>query len=337
MSAVLRSVSYRIPFRHAITTAAGRITERRGFWVLAQDVEGRLGLGEAAPMPEIGTETMEEASAALRSGATESAPAARAGIELALFDLEGKQNGTRVAERFNPRPAESVPVNALLVGEDPDTLVGDAAAAIGAGFTTLKVKVGALGREADERRIAALREIAGPAIRIRIDANARWEIEEAAEILRRWERYEIEYAEQPVARGLAELRSKCGIRIAADESVRSSHDAIRLIRRRAADIVVLKPMAIGGMRAGWEIARMARDAGIGVVVTSILDTAVGIAGALHLAAALPESDLAHGLATADLLVPNPARGLPIPRGGRMPLPAGPGSGVQLTDWEAFTA
>lgn len=335
MSAVIRSVSYRIPFRHPVATGAGWITERRGFWVLAQDVDGRLGIGETAPMPEIGTETMGEAAAALRSGATESAPTARAGIELALLDLEGKQSGTRIAERFNPKPAGSVPVNALLIGEDPDALVGDGAAAIGAGFTTLKVKVGALGREADERRIAALREIAGPAIRIRIDANGRWEIEEAIEILRRLERFELEYVEQPVTRGLAEVRSRCGVRVAADESVRSSHDAIRLIRQHAADIVVLKPMAIGGLRAAWEIARMAREAGIGVVVTSILESEVGIAGALHLAAALPESDLAHGLATADLLVPNPARGLPIPRGGRMPLPAGPGSGVRLVDWEGF--
>ncbi len=335
---MIRAIAYRIPFRRSVATRSGRVEERRGFWVLAQDdVEGRVGLGEAAPLPEIGTESIEETAKALQSGVTDSAPAARAGIELALLDLEAQRAGRRLAERFSPNPRESVPVNALLTGEDPEILAGEGAAAIGAGFTTLKIKVGIAGAERDERRVAALREAVGDAVRIRIDANGAWEIGEAVAILRRLERYAIEYVEQPVPRALAEVRSKCGIRVAADESVRSAHDAKRLIRQRAADILIVKPMAVGGLTIAWEIARMAQDAGLGVVITSILETAVGIAGALHLAAALPESDLAHGLATADILATNPARGLSIPHRGRIPLPAGPGTGIRLVDWESYVA
>ena len=122
-------------------------------------------------------------------------------------------------------------------------------------------------------------------------------------------------------------RRPAWIPVAADPN--SLDEGWRVLRGRGADVLVLKPMALGGLRATRELAVAAIDAGLGVVVTSVLDTAVGVAGALHLAASLPGPERAHGLATVALLEEAPLDGLDAPHGGEMRLPKGPGLGVIL--------
>ncbi|MGO4603043.1 o-succinylbenzoate synthase [Terrabacter sp. 2YAF2] len=174
------------------------------------------------------------------------------------------------------------------------------------GCTTAKVKVAERGQtlEDDVDRVAAVRSAMGPSARIRVDANGGWDVETAAEALRRLTAYDLEYAEQPCAtvEELVELRTALArngvdVRVAADESIRKAEDPIRVARLGAADIVVVKVAPLGGVARALEIV----DAcGLPAVVSSALDTSIGIAAGVALAAALPSLDHACGLGTVGL-------------------------------------
>ena len=334
MNIRIASVPYTIAFRQPLVTAAGTFPQRRGFWIAIRDEDGLMGFGEAAPLPGFTRESLEEAEHILQGGfdalkAAGPETTAYAGLLLAMLDLAGRRAGRRVAEMLSPAPRTSVPVNALLRSSTPAEAAAEAAEAHAKGFQTLKLKVGAGTPDEDEQRIAAVRDAVGANVKIRIDANASWDVETAVRLLRRFERYDLEYVEQPVAEDLAAVRKRVGVPIAADESVRGVEQARRLIADSAVDVLILKPMAFGGVMIGHAIALEAFDAGVDVVVTSILDTPVGVAGALHLAASIPGPARACGLATVDLLEPTPAHGLDMPVAGMMSLPARPGHGVDL--------
>jgi O-succinylbenzoate synthase len=172
------------------------------------------------------------------------------------------------------------------------------------GCTTAKVKVAQPGQVLadDVARVAAVRDLLGPAGRIRVDANAAWSVPAAAAALSALAPYGLEYAEQPCAT-LAELaalrRQLAGaVPIAADESVRKAADPQRVALAGAADLVVLKVAPMGGVRPAL---RVAAGCGLPVVVSSALDTSVGIAAGVALAAALPALSYACGLGTVGLM------------------------------------
>ena len=191
---------------------------------------------------------------------------------------------------FPPAVRTEVVVNALVErpGFDPGAL---------AGFECVKVKVGYAG---DLDLVAAVRDAIGPAIELRVDANGAWDVETAVERLGALDRYGISLAEQPVASidDLARLRRRVTVRLAADECVRSVDDARRVRKLGAADAVVLKVQPLGGVQAALEVADAAE---LPAIPTSMMETSVGIAAGLALAAALDELPLACGLATAALL------------------------------------
>lgn len=172
----------------------------------------------------------------------------------------------------------------------------------------------------DAERLEAVRDALGPDAHLRIDANAAWSLEQAQEALPVLERAAggLEYAEQPCAslEDLAVLRRTLGIRIAADESVRRAEDPLRVARAEAADVLVMKVQPLGGVRRCLELAE---QAGLPVVVSSALESSVGLSAGLALAAALPELPHASGLATATLLtgdlVEEPLRA----QGGMLPV------------------
>ncbi|WP_204920403.1 o-succinylbenzoate synthase [Microlunatus panaciterrae] len=175
------------------------------------------------------------------------------------------------------------------------------------GCATAKVKVAEPGqRLADDLdRVEAVRAALGPQGRIRVDANGAWDVDTAEAALRQLDRFDLEYAEQPCAsiEELAELRLRLARRgvdvpIAADESIRRAADPYRVAELAGADIAVLKVQPLGGVRACLEIAERI---GLPVVVSSALETSVGIRAGLALAAALPELPYACGLNTVPLL------------------------------------
>ncbi|MGZ8751341.1 MAG: enolase C-terminal domain-like protein [Acidimicrobiia bacterium] len=171
-----------------------------------------------------------------------------------------------------------------------------------AGFRCVKMKVGR-GEPADDiARVRALRDLVDPAVAIRIDANGAWDVETAASVLSSISRagVELEFAEQPVATigELAELRRIVEVSLAADECVRTLDDARAVRAAGAADVIVLKVQPAGGVRRALALADAAA---LPAVVSSMLETSIGIAAGLALAAALPGLPYACGLATLDEL------------------------------------
>nr|WP_216853054.1 o-succinylbenzoate synthase [Phytoactinopolyspora halotolerans] len=202
-----------------------------------------------------------------------------------------------------PEPVrDRVPVNATVPAVPPEQVVETLSRF--PGCTTAKVKVAADGQSAgqDLARLEAVRDALGPAGKIRIDANAAWDADTAARLLPRYDHaaHGLEYVEQPcpTVEELADLRRRVSVPIAADESIRRADDPLRVARMEAADVAVLKVQPMGGVRACM---RIAEQIGLPVVVSSALETSVGIAAGVALAAALPELPYACGLATASLL------------------------------------
>lgn len=172
------------------------------------------------------------------------------------------------------------------------------------GCRTAKVKVAEPGEPfaAEVARLEAVRDALGPRGKIRIDANGAWDVDTALARLPVLDRAAggLEYVEQPVAtvEELATVRRRQDVLIAADESVRRAEDPLAVARAEAADVLVLKVQPLGGVRA---CLRIAEETGLPVVVSSALETSVGLAAGVALAAALPELPFACGLATAQLL------------------------------------
>lgn len=315
-------IPYAIAFRDPVATGAGAWTVRRGAWLRVEDDEGRVGLGEAAPPgPFASTQALE---AAIAGG-----PCREAAVELAALDLQAQRFGRPLAYLLSDGPRSRVAVNALLLAPGAEAVAAEAARAVQAGFRTLKMKVASAAPADDIARVLAVRERVGAGVAIRLDANGGWDEDTALRVLRAVEACDIEYVEEPVAGDARAVGRRTNIPVAADPH--SLEEGRRVLRERAADVLVVKPMALGGLRATRELAVAAIDAGLGVVVTSVLDTAVGVAGALHLAASLPGPARAHGLATVGLLEEAPLEGLDAPHGGELALPKGPGLGVRLRE------
>ena len=312
-------VPYAIAFRAPVATGAGPWIVRRGAWLRLRDDEGREGLGEAAPLEPL-------ANAEAAALAVEREPWRGAAFDLARLDLEGQEAGRPLAARWVEAPRASVACNALITATGVEATAEDAASAVAQGFRTVKLKVGAARPEEDIARVAEVRRRIGPAVRVRIDANGAWDEATAMRVLRAIAGCDIEYAEDPVTGDAAALRH-AGVAIAIDARTREAGWAA--VRSRSFGALVLKPMALGGPTATRELALAAIDAGLLVTITSCFDTPVGIAGALHLAASLPGPEVAHGLATADLLAEMPLEGLPRVASGRLALPAGHGLGVRF--------
>ncbi len=219
-----------------------------------------------------------------------------------------------------PAPVrDRVPVNVTVPAVDPVTahrLVREG------GCTTAKVKVAEPGQGLadDVARLEAVRDALGPEGAVRVDANGAWSVDAAVRAVRRLDRAAggLEYVEQPCAtvEELAAVRRRVEVPVAADESIRRAEDPYRVRDLEAADIAVLKVQPLGGVRA---CLRIADDIGLPVVVSSALETSVGIAAGVALAAALPALPYACGLATVQLLRDDVALDPLAPVDGALPV------------------
>lgn len=252
-----------------MTTRFRRITVREGVLL-----HGPAGWAEFSPFADYDA---DESSAWLR-----------AALEDALHERPAPRRGR-------------IPVNATIPVVAPDR-ARRIAASLGA--CTAKVKVADPGTslDADAERLAAVRDELGADARIRIDANAAWTLPEALAAIPVLDRAAggLEYVEQPVAslEDMAALRRRVGVPLAADELVRRAEDPLRVARAGAADLLVMKVQPLGGAR---RCLQLAQEAGLPVVVSSALESSVGIGAGIALAAALPELPSACGLATTSLL------------------------------------
>lgn len=226
-------------------------------------LEGPAGWGECSPLP----------------GYPCDPSAARRAAEEAAVD------------GWPPARRDVVPVNALVDGPVP-------LAEAMAGFPAVKVKVGGDASAAVDR-VAAVRDLVGGSVGVRVDANGAWDVDTAITVIDALARFDLEYVEQPVAtlEELAEVRRRVSVPIAVDECVRSVEDAQRVVVLGAADVIILKVQPLGGVAAALDVAAAAQ---LPAVVTSMRETSVGLAAGLALAGALPELPFACGLATEPL-------------------------------------
>lgn len=214
---------------------------------------------------------------------------------------------------------DRVPVNVTVPAVGPERAHAIVSAS---GCRTAKVKVAEPGQAEgeDEARLEAVRDALGPDGLVRIDVNGLWDVDTALRRLPALERAAggLEYVEQPVARveDLAVVRRRQHVPVAADESIRRAADPYRVRDLEAADVAVLKVQPLGGVRA---CLRIAEDIGLPVVVSSALETSVGIAAGVALAAALPELSHACGLATVSLLTDDLALEPLLPVDGALPV------------------
>ncbi|WP_122816236.1 o-succinylbenzoate synthase [Nocardioides pantholopis] len=219
-----------------------------------------------------------------------------------------------------PEPLRaSVPVNVTVPAVGPQAAYDVVRRG---GCRTAKVKVAEPGQTLadDLARVEAVRDALGPEGRVRVDANGGWPVEEAVAAVRALDRAAggLEYVEQPCAsvEDLARVRRRVDVPVAADESIRRAADPYRVRDLEAADIAVLKVQPLGGVRA---CLRIAEDIGLPVVVSSALESSVGIAAGVALAAALPELPHACGLATVQLLTDDVTVDPLLPVDGALPV------------------
>jgi o-succinylbenzoate synthase len=258
-----RATTYDLPMRVRF-----RSQERRRGMV----IHGNAGWGEFSPFAEYDAVVASRWLAAAQEAANDGWPA--------------------------PRRTQ-IPVNTTVPAIGPEQAHALVSAA---GCATAKVKVAEPGQALadDIARVEAVRDAIGPAGQVRVDANGAWSLDEAVVALDELSRFGLEYAEQPVRtlEDMAALRRRVDVRLAADESVRNATDPLRIAGLEAADIVVLKVQPLGGVRACLAVAE---SCGLPVVVSSAIETSVGIAAGVALAAALPELPFACGLGTVPLL------------------------------------
>ncbi|CAM3148829.1 o-succinylbenzoate synthase [Nocardioides dubius] len=255
-------------------------------------IRGERGWGEWSPFLEYGTAEVE--------------PWLRCAEEAAAGDW--------------PEPVrDAVAVNVTVPATDPERahrIVREG------GCRTAKVKVAERGQSLadDLARIEAVRDAIGPDGLIRVDANGGWSVEEAIVAISALDTaaHGLEYVEQPAktVEELAQVRRRVEVPIAADESIRRAGDPYRVRDLEAADIAVLKVQPLGGVRA---CLRIAEEIGLPVVVSSALETTLGLAAGVALAAALPELPHACGLATGQLLVDDVVRDRLLPVDGMLPV------------------
>lgn len=353
LSFELRPVTYALtpPLR----TASGTYSTRQSMLVLARDGD-RTGVGEAAPLESFGTESYEQAARMLAQVTDrwegskvprkpeqlapmfaklelelERHPATAHALECALLDLIAQQDGVPLASLLWRGPyARAVRVSALITAGTPEAAAVQAKEAASAGHDTLKVKVATGPLAQDVQRLEAIRA-AVPALKVRIDANGGWTRQAAEEALRTLAPLDLELCEQPLAaddlEGLVALRRQQFLPIAADESLGLPNGLERVVAADAADVLVLKPMVLGGIRRAVDAAGRASKRGVGAYVTSSLEGPIGRLAALHVAAAIGDRDHAHGLAVGALFGPSARPQLLEPSGGRLSLLDGPGIGL----------
>ncbi len=345
----LQVTPFSLRLKKPIQTARGPMDERVGFRV-SFTADGVTGRGDAMPMASFGTETPEAALAALQRFDLATAPstveevavaidqlsatpAARHAAECALLEHVAIRKGVLVATLLGPVLRSHFKVNALLEGDDAAGLAASAEKAASQGFGVVKVKVAARPLSIEAQRLLAVRRAVGPSVQIRIDANGGWTEANARSALRGLEALELEVCEQPVGshdvEGLRRLRHLAPCRIAADETMLLSGVLPRLLEkdpRAAADVIVLKPAALGGLVRSLTLAQQAHNSGVSAYVTTLMDGPIARAAASHLAAVLPNADWAHGLSTVELfegVQPDPF----TPLGGEITLPQATGWGV----------
>ncbi|MEA2285118.1 MAG: L-Ala-D/L-Glu epimerase [Solirubrobacteraceae bacterium] len=335
----VRVASLTLRFASPLHTAHGVLRERELLLLRIRGADGVVGWGEAAPLePYDGVplaavrEALAAYEAILRDGddlpggalldACREAvdlPQALAAVDLALWDRAGNRERRPVSELIADDPAGHVRVNATIAAEDRARAAAAAARAAREGYSCVKVKVG-IGDDAG--RVAAVRAAAGPQMELRLDANGAWDVEEAVAAIEALAPAGLELVEEPVhgVEAMRQVRDRVAVRVAMDETAAEPGSLTAAV----ADAVCLKVSRCGGISGLLAQAALVRASGADVYLASTYDGPLGIAAAVHCAAALRPTG-ACGLGTLELFSDELAV-LPV-RDGEIAVPDAPGLGV----------
>lgn len=349
-----------IPLQRPFVTAVRRATSIEALLVEVRDSDGRSGWGEAPTSWRVTGESVESvtaavlgplldavlglpcddpgASSASLERATVHNSAARMALDCALYDLAAQAQGLALFRYLGGRTSEvrtDLTLSAAISDADRGVLVRTALEYVNAGFDTLKIKVGAGGD--DVRTLVDVRHAVGASTRLRADANQGWSPQQAVRLIGELEDrgVDIELLEQPVARddidGLAFVTRHVRTPILADESVWTRRDLRDIVRSRAAKMITIKLAKTGGVCEALELAAMAREHDVGVIVGCMAESHVGIAAAAALASAI-EGDGRNQRSTHDLdggllLARSPVEGGVTYEGQRVLLATTPGTGI----------
>jgi o-succinylbenzoate synthase len=309
---------YSLPFSRPLVLEGTTLHHREGLLLRLSGDDGSEGWGESAPLPGFSRESLDEAAEQLRRlagsmtgrGATEdwvnphgeyvrklgrAAPSVRFGLELAVWNLCAAYYGKILSQLVAPSPRAVVPVNRLLAGSLVEVLE-EARHMRNAGYSSVKLKVGARTVAEDVGLARSLGEEFGDVITLRLDANRAWSYEVAAEFLRAAPR--CEYVEEPLAdpARLPDLVRDFGVPVALDESLLEM-DLEALDQHRYAQAFVLKPTLLGGISRTLRVAERARSLGVTPVVSSAYESGIGTAALVALSAGIGDRPVAAGLDT----------------------------------------
>ena len=320
----------------------GVIKSRTGILLGISDSDGFEGFGEVNPMPEYtgganvadvcgqfaGISHKKFGLGMFDFSSTGSMLAWNA-CKMALLDVEARKFNLSLHVK---RPGDrrlAVSTNGLLANLTLDQTLTQVGDLVNSGYSTLKLKIGVKPLDEDLEMIHQIRSMY-PNTTLRLDVNGAWSLATAITAVKKLIPYDIELIEQPTnpddLEGLAEVHAISSIPIAADEALyRDSEKANQIVRSQAVDILVLKPLLIGGIRETLGMAEWASDYGIKSYVTTTFDSAIGVTMAIHAAASLPWR-AAHGLSTGKQML-NDIAITPLPTSGEIQIPKGPGLGI----------
>jgi o-succinylbenzoate synthase len=345
-----------IPFKRPFRLSRAVIATSRPLVIRVHTDEGLIGLGEVPVRPEVDPETQDSAHALIRDrlgvalagadpldlgearrrmdAAVAGRRMAKAGLEIALYDIAGLAAGVPVHRLLGGARRDRIAVGQSVGIEEPRVAARLAEEYAGAGFRSIKVKIGS-DVAADVSRVREIRRAVGEDFPLRADANEGYSVEEATRALGALEAERLLYVEQPVARhrlrALARLAADHETPICADECIGRVSHAAAAFRHRVCDVVNIKPFRVGGLGPALEIAALAAAAGLGITVGSMVEHGIGTAAGAHLAAALPELPFPCDVKGPSMFVDDFVDPPIAIDTGFVRVPDGPGLGVALDD------
>ncbi|MBV1757773.1 MAG: dipeptide epimerase [Dethiosulfatibacter sp.] len=314
--------------------------------------EGIYGVGESSPIEFVTGESVDTAIAVIKALAEKlkgmdpldielihqvmdryitNNTAAKAGIDIALFDIKGKVMGVPLYKVLGGN-SNQLETDITLSIDEPKEMAYAAKEKVDSGFKIIKVKAG-IDPEMDIEAIRLIREAVGNDIKLKMDANQGWTVADAVMVMNAVEKYGVYAVEQPRPYwdidGTAFIRKKVNIKVMVDESVFSPEDAINVVKREAADIINIKLMKSGGIYKAEQINAIAQASGLSCMVGCMLESRIGIAAGAHFVASkknILDADLDGFMVCKECEGIN--GGFDI-KGGTMTLYDKPGIGIDL--------
>jgi len=343
----VKIIPYQLGLKQLWQTNQNSLDKRNGWLVKITTDSGLSGYGDSAPLHSAGTEQTDKTFKQLKKyrailqkttvsdalnklNTTEKTPAARCGVETALLDLSSQVEQKTLRHWLNPRAKNTVTTNSVL-GTLDNTSIQRVQQSISQGFHTVKLKVGVNKLEDEIRYLENLCIQLPATVKLRLDANTAWNFQQATTFISAVKHLPIESIEEPIQNpdllSLSKLQEKSPIPLALDESM-SLFKLDEIVKHQVLKRLIIKPMVHGGLLPSLVIARQAALHDVETVVTSIIESAIGLQATAQLAAAIPIFDdmKAHGLATSEWLTNDLAQS-PLIMNGNLQLPNTPGLGL----------